>query len=211
MGPEQAKLSTTLGAFIGEISALDWRIAITSTDMIDPSEPGRGQLVPMVGSRKYLRGGGPDTTDDDPTPAATFQSKVVLGDQGDGKEQGIRASLHALTINSEAAEWIRPEAQLAIIVLSDEDECSNQYAICYSDGQPVHMWNDENEYINLFQSIRDKYGPKKNVTFNAIVTNNDIVPEPILQKLAFKFSKTKASRALSAMPIWTRPILRAVS
>jgi len=152
---EQQSISTKLSSFISKVTNLDWRIAITSTDMTSSTAPANGLLVNMVSNQKYLDVNVLDY-------AAIFEQKVQLGSSGSGTEEGVRASLTALMRNE--ANWMRPDAQLAVILLSDEDECSNQSASCMG---------TENDPDNLLQQIRTTYGDRKNFTFNSIVIQDE--------------------------------------
>jgi hypothetical protein len=62
-----------------------------------------------------------------PTLAADFKNNVRVGSSGTGKEQPLRAAKLALTdrLADANAGFLRDGARLAVIVLSDADDCSN--------------------------------------------------------------------------------------
>jgi hypothetical protein len=62
-----------------------------------------------------------------PTLVADFQANVRVGTGGSGKEQGLEAMRLALTdriADGTNAGFLRPGARLAVVILSDEDDCS---------------------------------------------------------------------------------------
>lgn len=94
---------------------IDYRIAVTSTDMDSPGQQGRFQ-----GSTKVIRKGSGN-------PLAEFRDATDLGSSGSGSEKGADAAYAALTsplIDNENAGFIREDAVLAIVVISDEDDDS---------------------------------------------------------------------------------------
>jgi hypothetical protein len=71
-----------------------------------------------------------------PTQEATFEANVLVGVLGSDKEEPLRAVELALTdriADGANAGFLRPGARLGIIVLTDEDDCSERVAI----GQPL--------------------------------------------------------------------------
>ncbi|MGZ6143526.1 MAG: hypothetical protein ACXWLM_09310 [Myxococcales bacterium] len=62
-----------------------------------------------------------------PTLAADFKANVLVGLAGSGKEQPFRAARLALTdrLADANAGFLRDGARLAVIILSDEDDCSD--------------------------------------------------------------------------------------
>jgi len=62
-----------------------------------------------------------------PTLVADFKANVLLGTDGSGKEQPFRAARLALSdrLADANAGFLRPGARLAVIFLTDEDDCSD--------------------------------------------------------------------------------------
>ncbi|HET6921953.1 MAG TPA: vWA domain-containing protein, partial [Anaeromyxobacteraceae bacterium] len=149
MGEEQQNLATSFGAFVQELAALpsksDFQIGVTTTSIDEPvsvtdlqdtfRRPGpnlgapypKGALVAVddlglyVPEPRILRG-------DSPTLVQDFQRNVKVGTAGSGKEQGLRAALLAVTdrvADGKNAGFLRPGARLVVIVVSDEDDCSD--------------------------------------------------------------------------------------
>lgn len=95
---------------------IDYRIAVTSTDMYDPTQQGR-----FLGPEKVI-----SRADSD--PVGLFVEATDLGSSGSGAEQGMDAAYAALTsplIDNENAGFIREDAVLAVVVISDEDDDSD--------------------------------------------------------------------------------------
>jgi hypothetical protein len=121
MDEEQANLAANFGAFIDLIVATraDFRIAIISSDMVDPAQSGRFLAKPN--NPKIL-------TANTPNLKTIFSENAQLGTMGDGFEKGlaaIKAALSPPLIDNENAGFLRPDAILAVVVLSDEEDCSH--------------------------------------------------------------------------------------
>lgn len=113
MQEEQANLATKLTPLIKEISQSDWRINILSTD---PKQISAGSCSRGLVSRGDANG------------SAVFSSGVNAGITGDGNEQGFRLAVHGL--NCPALGWTRPSSSIAVLIVSDEDNCSLQGTGC---------------------------------------------------------------------------------
>ena len=101
--------------------AVDWQMGITTTDMEDPAW--RGRLLDL-GAGRILR---PDSAN----PAGVFAQQVQLGTEGSDMERGLEAAWSAITpplSTHENEGFLREEARLAIVVVSDEDDCSDEGA-----------------------------------------------------------------------------------
>ena len=152
MAAEQSRLATAFGSFITALSATpvqnDYQIGVTTTSVdwplctapldasgnclaaidlwttYDGTATGvpyaRGALVSAGGAPAILKAGSP-------TLVADFTANVAVGTAGSGKEQGLRAMRYALEdrIRDGAnAGLLRPGARLAVVIVSDEDDCS---------------------------------------------------------------------------------------
>jgi len=119
MSPIVSHLGDRFASFLTSFSAMgiDYQIGVTSTDMDDPTHSGR-----LLGTDKVI-----SPTDSD--PVGTFVANTDLGDSGSGSERGSEAAYAALTdplLSGANSGLIRPDANLAIVVLSDEDDSSNE-------------------------------------------------------------------------------------
>ncbi|MEE2829192.1 MAG: hypothetical protein VX498_08390 [Myxococcota bacterium] len=121
---EQEKLSEEFEAFVEFffIANTDYHIGITTTDM----EVEAGHLV---GEPKII-------TRATPNPAAVFRNNILVGTEGSGFEQGFQSAWSAVSPamqGSANAGFLREEAALSVLFVSDEDDGSNF---------PVHSWLD---------------------------------------------------------------------
>jgi len=148
MAAEQSRLATAFADFIAQLSASpvqnDFQIGVTTTavdlpicDAYDgggacttwhlqtaytspPAKAGTpyaaGSLVAAAGHPAILRAGSP-------TLVADFVANVQVGTTGPSKEQALRAMQQAL--DGRNPGFLRPGARLAVILVGDEDDCSD--------------------------------------------------------------------------------------
>ena len=118
MSDKQAALSQQVPAFLqwAQAQGVDFHIGIVTTDMDNASESGRLQGVPTVLT--------PSTTN----LAQVFASHILVGTNGSGDERGIDAILSALRpplVNTTNTGFLRADAALGVLVLSDEEDYSS--------------------------------------------------------------------------------------
>jgi hypothetical protein len=138
MGDKQTNLSNNFTAFIQYAAGagVDYQLGVTTTwDDVEecafgfcvPAGPG-GRLLGSATNPKIL-------TPSTPMVAQKFQQKVVVGTNG-GTEKGLTTSLKALTpplISNENAGFLRYDANLAVVVVSDAGDQSVQpYSYFYN-------------------------------------------------------------------------------
>jgi hypothetical protein len=95
---------------------IDWRIGVVSTDMDNPAQAGK------------LQGPKPWIEPTDSNPQGLFQQATDLGSSGSGSERGMDAAYAALTsplADNENKGFLRADAVLAVVVISDENDSSN--------------------------------------------------------------------------------------
>lgn len=124
MLPYQTLLGAEYDALVGPLEevGIDYRIGVTTTDTLSP---GAGQINDDV------------VTPDTPDASDVFKSIVSVGTAGAGTEMGLEAARVAL--EEVAPEFLRPEAALSILVLSDEEDSS-----------PLSV----NEYVRRFRQLK---------------------------------------------------------
>jgi hypothetical protein len=140
MGPYQQRLGQSFDQFIEWFIAadVDYQIGVVTTDIIDPDKAGR------------LQGGGAIITTETENPGAAFSSLVNVGVQGAGFETGLEAARMALQDPAGLnAGFLRPDASLSIIFVSDEQDASPEGV---------------NAYINDYVDIK---GARNRGVFNA--------------------------------------------
>lgn len=121
---EQEALAENFDAFLDYYrrSGLDWQIGVVSTDMWDDTQSGR-----LQGAAGFLW-----TDPGVPDPTGVFSQMARLGRDGSAKEQGRRAVFNALTeplVSTYNAGFYRPDALLSVIVVSDEQDFSDEPTI----------------------------------------------------------------------------------
>src|SRR5262245_14986294 len=129
MGNEQSTLAEGFESFAGglETSGTDFHIGVITTSF-DDQDPNRAVLV---GDPPFL------TMNDD--YVRLFEERATaVGVSGSDKEKGLAAAVEAVSLQMTSfgglnEYFIRPEAQLMVVVVSDEDDCSDSGAL---EGQP---------------------------------------------------------------------------
>lgn len=123
MAESQSALGAAFPSLLAELSGLsiDWQLGIVSTDMSDPDH--RGRLVELAGDGSvFMHSGFTDA-------ASRFALKVRLGDEGSPVERGLEASWAALSsplATHDNAGFLRSDARLAVIYVSDDEDCSHE-------------------------------------------------------------------------------------
>ncbi len=117
MGETQAALAANAATLFGglTVEGVDWQIGVTTTDMEDPER--RGRLI------------GPLLTPQDANPAAVFAQTIQAGTEGSQLERGLASAWAAVTppiATQENTGLLRLAARLAVVVVSDEDDCSDE-------------------------------------------------------------------------------------
>jgi len=163
MREEQEDVAANFQAFISQIEETnaDWQVGVVTTDMVDPVQRGRLQGEPAI------------ITQDTANYQVTFQANVQVGTDGYPIERGLSAAQAAVTAplaTHENAGFIREEAQLSIIVVSDENDCSDGGLLVGDDQEACYQEADSllpvPAFANTLWSIKDN---PRHVTFSAIV------------------------------------------
>jgi hypothetical protein len=115
MEDDQSALATNFQSFFGSFRAnqVDFRIAAVTTDMDDDARKGR-----FVG---------PVITDKTVNVDAAFSTLVNVGSEGSAQERALAAARAALTeplLSSNNKNFLRDNADFALIILGDEDDQS---------------------------------------------------------------------------------------
>ncbi|MBK6685520.1 MAG: hypothetical protein IPG45_13710 [Deltaproteobacteria bacterium] len=170
MADEQQKLAESFDRFINEIAGSgDYHIAVASTDQASNGGEQQGlstftfaQSMPnhLLDSNNAdcrpanielgcFRGPSPATriidssTMDRNAQISNFRANVLVGSCGSGSETGLRATISALEQggNGECnSGFLRPEANLVVVVVSDEED---------TDNTPIA------QYVNDLTSLKD--------------------------------------------------------
>ncbi len=112
-------------------------------------EVGDGTINDTLGIEEgYSMTGVQVITKDTENPAAHFAANVHVGDRGSGFEQGLQGAFHALSeplVSEENAPFLRDEAALSLVFVSDEEDQSPDPVSYYLDfyyavKSPVDGW-----------------------------------------------------------------------
>jgi hypothetical protein len=157
MQPYQQKLSSNFDAFLtffveGDV---DYQIGVVTTSVIDPVAVSGTEctqaIVDSIPEAGHLLDG-TFITPEDEDGAEIFSEWVNVGICGAGYEMGLEAANLALTaplVNGPNAGFLRDDAYLSIIFVSDEEDAS-----------PLGV----NDYINTFREVK---GQRSRDVFNA--------------------------------------------
>jgi hypothetical protein len=173
MEAEQIGIGNKINGFLDKIKTLNWQIALTTTDpnqnTLDAAGAirgwGDGMFRPFesnAGSEFVLKAANLSAS----TAQTKLSNAIAVGIKGAGNERGINATYRAIERSSISgsmqSEFFRKDARLAVVAISDEDECSTGPASgCPSKGTSVPQ--------NLVNLVQQKFGTSKVFSFNSIV------------------------------------------
>lgn len=127
MADEQSSLGANFSAFIDNfiMKDVDFKMAITTTDTSTTAKS--GSIVP--GSDLKLTS--PKAQANPELFKSDFRSLVKVGINGSGSEKGLEAT--AGFMSKHAASFLRPDAYLAVVIISDEEDQSAKSVSQYAD------------------------------------------------------------------------------
>jgi hypothetical protein len=131
MNEEQLNLANKLDPLLTYLQGADWRIAVNTTD------PNQGCINALI-------------TSADSDPAQAFSDAVTAGINGSGNERGILQAVSGLRADCVNTGWIRESSSIAVLIVSDEDNCSAAGTHC-----PNLPYNSEQYLIDYLSSIRE--------------------------------------------------------
>jgi hypothetical protein len=139
-------------AGIGDAGALRGSVAITDTFISDVSDGAGGRVVNYTGDLRDV-----------------FAGIAQVGNSGCGFEQHLAAMRGALDHPSNAG-FLRPDANLAVIIIADEDDCSIT--------DPV-FFGPESAELGPLQSFRcARFGVRCDSSMMELGDKTDCVPDP---------------------------------
>jgi hypothetical protein len=150
MADEQAQVAEKFDDFIISLekSELDFHIGIVTTDLDHGDH--RGKLVAPEGEDVYL-----STETED--YSGKFKDRVLVGIDGADKEKGIDAAFNALSeplVSSWNLGFIREEATLSVIYVSDENDCTDRGSLAaYDNGLSCYEHSDD--LVSMYDLIDD--------------------------------------------------------
>lgn len=165
MSEEQATLADGFESFMGELetSLTDFHVGVISTSF-EYDNPDRGMLI----------GDPPFLTNRDDYVNGFVERATSLGIEGADKEKGLEAAAHALSpsMNFGGANdgFLRSTAQLLIVFVSDEEDCSDRGALGTQDADQCYLQDDKlvpvEDFVQEFRGLKAK---KDMVQVGAIV------------------------------------------
>lgn len=152
---EQRNMASRVRNFLDVIKGLDWQIAVTTTDPVHKTL-GDGRLIPLYGkSGSYILNSSMPDSDARYTLGMTLQRPET----GNYLEQGIYAAYRAIERSLAAAgsntNFIRQDSQLAVVLISDEDESAN---------------GPKNDPANFVKFVQDSFAGQKSVSFHSVIS-----------------------------------------
>lgn len=154
MAYEQKSMASRVRNFLEVVKGLDWQIAVTTTDPVHKTL-GDGRLVPLYGkANSFILNSTMADADARYTLGMTLQRPEV----GSGSEQGIFSAYRAVERSVAAAgsntNFIRTDSQLAVVLISDEDESAN---------------GPKNDPANFVKYVQTTFAGQKAVSFHSII------------------------------------------
>jgi hypothetical protein len=170
MGQEQTNLADNFPGFIEVLEdfggGLDYRVAVTTTGRdynwqtntgiitIPNSQDGgdNGAMLQRCSmSQRWVE-------DEDSMPADTFACAAQVGDSGPSKEMPLAAVKQAFSdrmSDGTNTGFRRDDALLAIVILTDEDDCSYEQSVTLGFGQS--LCDDQMEPVGTYKAFLDNY------------------------------------------------------
>ena len=124
MKEEQANLATKISPLLSSVKDSNWRIGVITTSKSQPN------------LRAIIQKG-------DANAAASFATAISAGIAGSGDERGIFQAVTGLS----APNFLRPGSSIAVLVVSDEDNCSTGPQGCLANDPD----KDENYLLNYLK------------------------------------------------------------
>lgn len=119
MVEEQKNLSTKMNALVESLKGVDWQIGVVTTTRVKDDDPEKCKI-------KMIR-----SSDSDPD--AKFKKAIVQTLAGSNKEEGIFQAVMGLKCPN--APWVRKLSTVAVLIVSDEDDCGSGPACSGTEGK----------------------------------------------------------------------------
>ncbi len=129
MSQEQKNLSTKLEPILNYVNDANWQIGVVTTDPKDPC------------LRELIKKGDADVNQ-------KFASAIQAGTNGNGNERGILQAVTGLSCSN--SPWLRAKSTVAVLIVSDEDNCSNNGSDCGN-----NPYNKETYLTDYLADIRE--------------------------------------------------------
>ncbi|MBT3220566.1 MAG: hypothetical protein HN348_15885 [Proteobacteria bacterium] len=163
MTEEQSILSGGFDKFIAEIESTgtDFHLGVITTSF-ETGDTERGKLL-----------GDPPVITSDDDYMNLFANRVQVGFEGSNKEKGLEAAVYALSpvmTTGYNTGFLRPEAELLVVIVSDEDDCSDNGALDGEHQRLCYTERDRLTPVSAFVSdLRELKSSADMARFSAIV------------------------------------------
>lgn len=158
---EQLSISNRFSSFIDQLVNIDWQLAIITTDVLGDAQMKDGRFIRFTNTDKFFL----SSKDDINASKRIFSETIRIGSNGDTDEQAIKATYRALERSLNARDdnrlFIRDDAALAVIIVSDADET-------LPFNQPATFKNDPSRLLSFIESN----WPQKKVRFHSIIVKD---------------------------------------
>lgn len=188
MEERQANLASRIQGFMNHLRGIDYQIGFISTGKYDSILGGDGVLIDFKeGKGKILR---PSSTTSNAEADRILGQSLQIGVAPSGSqasdERGINGTYRAIERRRTDAinnSLLRDGVPLAVIVLTDEDECSD--ALCLDPTherytRPGHGPMNSRPQ-GLLDLVKREFGTSKNFIFHAIAANQSRFAQPFTQ------------------------------
>jgi hypothetical protein len=171
METEQKNMAARFHSFIDQLDGLDWQLGITTTDLTIDTPLADGRLLEFSGN---IKGSVLNSTMNLEEVKNSFGRTIQRPERGYWEEQGIAATFRALERSQAPRDrnnrgnvtLVRPDAALAVIVVTDADE--TPFADFWGRPQPT-VRNSPEGLIKYIQKI---WRGKKNFAFHSITVKD---------------------------------------
>jgi hypothetical protein len=159
MQPLQTNMLNNFNSFISNFitKGYDFQIGVTTTDayLSMPQYDNKPSLAYLRDGVGHTHTGYPIITPTTPNIISTFVTNANQGDQGSGDERAF-SSFQVTLQSSNNASFHRPDAFLAIVILSDEDDFSDETR---GENSGIdHNYNDPNlDTVASYESFLDSF------------------------------------------------------
>ncbi|MCX6130450.1 MAG: hypothetical protein NTX25_15485, partial [Proteobacteria bacterium] len=116
MGEEQKGLSTKLNELLVSVKDSNWQLSVINTSPVMQTGYTEATEGKEVCTTTLIKSGEADAS-------TKFAAAINAGLTGTGNEQGIRQAVVGLRCTEKP--WVRPGSTLAVLIVSDEDNCSD--------------------------------------------------------------------------------------
>lgn len=188
MATSQSALISNFQDFIGNFKQknYDFQMAVVSTDAyLGLYNHHSSSFDFKDGSNQFGHSGVPIVTSTTPDFDNIFLTNVHLGDQGSGDERAFQSFKESLNANLNSG-FLRPDAFLSIIIVSDEDDFSHDSQVFTENYNDPDLHNVQS-FVDYLDGITNSNNTNRKYSVSALA----IFDETCRQSLTDSFSGRK--------------------